>query len=218
MQFVLLFLGPRLTTILVDDCTDDQREEGFERLFKTLNDYLPSNFRPVVSELEPLDLLPTLLEGGFFNPLTKYMMHKIFPITEAIENPEYIFGIMIGNAIGKPSLIKRGFMKLLPQVKANFFNGIFSLIVKDPSQEKDIKALCKKINLDSVLALNLINLVEDNDTSSKYNSALTICKKYCASPTIVAGFVALFKNDMSNNKAIAEALEIGNDKISLVLA
>jgi hypothetical protein len=95
---------------------------------------------------------------------------------------------------------------------------VFGAIVNDPNQEKDMRAVMKKLGLNAELALNLIELVTDDTTRDPYNAALSICKKYCNAPRRVSALIALFKRDLSNIRIISKRLELDPEIMSACLA
>ena len=90
--------------------------------------------------------------------------------------------------------------------------------MKDISEEKNIKSLCKFVNINGDLALNLIELVTDDNNSDKFNAAYAICKKYCSNSRKVSSLVALFKNDLAMIDYLSRNLKLDPDLMAVILA
>ena len=176
LQFILLFTCNKLNYLLNTTSFERYRiEKKLNTLFFTLNTFLPESQKLMTSALTYEEIFPSLFESGFFKKISKYFFHKVKPVTKAIMKPESIFGVIVGLSLQNKNLIRNSLIKLIgKQVNTRYINGLFGFIVNDPIQEKDMRAVIKKINLNADLALNLVELVTDSTQRDKYNAALTI--------------------------------------------
>ena len=220
LQFLLLFTGTKLNTLLKTSVVEKYKmQKKLNTLFMTVNKYLPESQKLMSSAIEFDQVFPSLFESGFFKKLSKYFFHKVKPVTKAINRPESIFGIIVGLSLQNKNLIRNSLVKLIgPDIKQKFINGVFGFIVNDSTQEKDMRAVMKKVNLNANLGLSLVELVTDSTERDKYNAALNICKKYCTASNRVSALVAMFKKDLSNIRIISEKLDLETDIMSAVLA
>lgn len=180
LQFILLFTGTKLNTLLTTSVVEKFKlQKKLNNLFYNINKFLPESQKLLVNDIDFDQVFPSLFESGFFKKISKYFFHKVKPATEPIKKPEAIFGIIVGLSLQSKNLIRNSLLKLIgPEIKKKFINGIFGFIVNDPSQEKDMRAVMKKCNLNANLGLSLVELVTDATERDKYNAALSICKKY----------------------------------------
>ena len=220
LQFLLLFTGTKLNTLLTTSVIEKYKmQKKLNTLFMTINKFLPESQKLMSSAIEFDQVFPSLFESGFFKKISKYFFHKVKPATISINKPESIFGIIVGLSLQNKNLIRNSLVKLIgPELKQKFINGVFGFIVNDPTQEKDMRAVMKKVNLNANLGLSLVELVTDSTERDKYNAALNICKKYCTASRRVSALVAMFKKDLSNIRIISEKLDLEADTISAVLA
>ena len=220
LQFLLLFTGTKLNTLLTTSVIEKYKmQKKLNTLFMTINKFLPKSQKLMSSAIEFDQVFPSLFESGFFKKLSKYFFHNVEPITKAINRPESIFGIIVGLSLQNKNLIRNSLVKLIgPEIKPKFINGVFGFIVNDPSQEKDMRAVMKKVNLNPSLGLSLVELVTDSTERDKYNAALSVCKKYCTASNRVSALVAMFKKDLSNIRVVSEKLDLETDIMSAVLA
>ena len=220
LQFMLLFTGTKLNTLLTSSSVDKYKMmKKLNSLFFTINKFLPESQKLVANDIDFSQVFPSLFESGFFKKISKYFFHVVTPITKAIKTPESIFGVIVGLSLQNKNLIRNSLVKLVgSEIKKTYLNGIFGFIVNDPSLEKDMRAVMKKININSNLGLSLVELITDSNERDKYNAALSICKNYCTAARRVSALVALFKKDLSNIRIISERIDVDTDIMSAVLA
>jgi hypothetical protein len=176
LQFILLFTGTKLNTLLTTSVIEKYKMlKKLNNLFYNINKFLPESQKLLVNDIDFDQVFPSLFESGFFKKISKYFFHKVTPYIEPITKPEAIFGIIVGLSLQSKNLIRNSLIKLIgPEIKKKFINGVFGFIVNDPSQEKDMRAVMKKCNLNSNLGLSLVELVTDATKRDKYNAALSI--------------------------------------------
>ena len=220
LQFILLFTGTKLNTLLTGSSVEKYKmKKKLNSLFHTINKFLPESQKLVANDIEFIQVFPSLFESGFFKKISKYFFHVVKPCTRKISSPESIFGVIVGLSLQNKNLIRNSLVKLIGgKIKKTYLNGLFGFIVNDPSLEKDMRAVMKKMNLNSNLGLSLVELVTEDTERDKYNAALSICKDYCTASRRVSALVAMFKKDLSNIRIISERLDVDTDIMSAVLA
>jgi hypothetical protein len=188
-------------------------------LYQEINKFLPESQKLLPTSIKPEQAISSLFESGFFKKISKYFFHEVKKYTEPIENPECIFGIIMGLSLQNKHLIKNSLISLLGNdIKSTYIDGVFSIIINDPQQEKEIRGVLKKLKLDWQLALGLIELTSDDSSRDPYNASLGICKNYCNAARRVSGLVALFKHDLSNVRIICKKLNVDYELMSAWLA
>ena len=126
---------------------------------------------------------------------------------------------MVGLSLQNINLIRSNLLELIGnEIENDHLKAIIGIIVKDLSEEKNIRNLCKFINIDGDLAINLIELVNDDANSDKFNAAYAICKKYCSAPHKISSLVALFKNDLAMTDYLLRKLKLDPDLMAVILA
>ena len=220
LQFFLLFTSTKLNTLLVGNSSQKYKlKKKLNSLFYNINKFLPEQQKLVANDVTFAEVFPSVFESGFFKKICKYFFHIVIPYTTPLKSPEAIFGIISGLSLQNKNLIRNNMIKLVgSEIKQNYLNGVFGFIVNDPNLEKDMRAVMKKMNLNSNLGLSLVELVTDDTQRDKYNAALSICKDYCTAARRVSALVAMFKKDLSNIRVVAERLELDADITSAILA
>ena len=171
------------------------------------------------STLTKDDIFSSIFQSGFFKKLSQHIFHNTIPYTKCIPNPEVILGIMVGLSLQNVNMIRNNLLGLIGnEIDNDHLKALIGIIMKDLSEEKNIRNLCKFINIDGNLAINLIELVNDNAQSDKFNSAFAVCSKYCTSPNKVSSLVALFKRDLAMTDYLSRKLKLDSDLMSVILA
>jgi hypothetical protein len=103
----------------------------------------------------------------FKNIISEDEMEKI--------NPAIFLAILIGLSINDVNLVRSSLIKVNKEVNEDYSKALFAIINKDPTQETSLKLLLKKLNINSKLGLNLLELVNGKRNGElKFNAALTI--------------------------------------------
>ena len=220
LQFILLFTGTKLDTLLTGNNVEKYKmRKKLNSLFYTINKFLPESQKLIANDIEFSQIFPSLFESGFFKKISKYFFHVVKPCTRPITGPESIFGVIVGLSLQNKNLIRNSLVRLIgKEIKTTYLHGVFGFIVNDPSLEKDMRAVMKKMNLNSNLGLSLVEIITDDTARDKYNAALSICKDYCTAARRVSALVAMFKKDLSNIRIISERLDVDTDTMSAILA
>ena len=188
-------------------------------LIEVVNKHLDFEDQLLSSTLTKDDVFSSIFESGFFKRLSQYIFHELMPFTECIPHPEVILGIMVGLSLQNVNMIRNNFLELIGnEIDNDHLKALIGIITKDLSDENCIRKLCKHINVDSNLAINLIELANDNIQSDKFNTAYAVCKKYCSAPYKVSSLVALFKRDLSMINYLSRKLKLDSDLMSVILA
>ena len=188
-------------------------------LIEVVNKHLDFEDQLLSSNLTKDDVFSSIFESGFFKRLSQYIFHELMPFTECIPHPEVILGIMVGLSLQNVNMIRNNFLELIGnEIDNDHLKALIGIITKDLSDENCIRKLCKHINIDSNLAINLIELANDNIQSDKFNTAYAVCKKYCSAPYKVSSLVALFKRDLSMINYLSRKLKLDSDLMSVILA
>lgn len=180
LQFTLLFTSTKLNYLLTQTKVEKYKmQKKLNNLFNTINTFLPESQKLVMSAIQFDEVFPSLFQSGFFKKIAKYFFHKVKPFTKAIAKPEAILGVIVGLSLQNKNLIRTSLVSLIgKEIKEKYINGVYGFIVNDPTQEKDMRSVIKKINLNSQLALNIVEIVSEDFNGDKFNAAYSICKKY----------------------------------------
>ena len=190
-----------------------------DSLIEIVNKYIDYDDQLLSSILTKDDIFSSIFESGFFKQLSQFIFHHTIPHTQSISNPEVILGIMVGLSLQNTNMIKSNLLGLIGnEIEGEHLRAMIGIIMKDLSEEKNIRNLCKFINIDGNLAMSLIELVNDDAHSDKFNAAYDICKKYCSSPHKVSSLIALFKNDLAMIDYLLRKLKLDPDLMSVILA
>jgi hypothetical protein len=122
LQFILLFSGTKLNTLIKITKKDTYKvKKKLNYLYSTINKFLPESQKLLATAIKPEDAISSLFESGFFGTVSKYFFHEILPYTQDINNPENIFGIIMGLSLQDKDLIRNSLIGLIGKsIQSNF--------------------------------------------------------------------------------------------------
>ena len=127
--------------------------------FVTINKFIPSHETLIPSQIGLNEIILSMFESSFFNDIAKRIFCNIIPELQAIPFPESILGIIVGLSLKNMNLVRTSLLTLLGQTKNRVISGLFAILANDPNQEKDIKAISKKLSIKGDLVFNLIDVL-----------------------------------------------------------
>ena len=191
---------------------------ALDDFFVTVNRFIPDEEAMIPSQIGLHDIILSMFESSFFNDIAKRIFYRAIPETQAISWPESILGIIVGLSLMNMNLVRTSILNLLGETKNRIMSGLFAILSNDPHQEKDIKAICKTLNIKAELTLNLVDLMWNVERRDKFNPLMRIWGDYSSSSDIICSIVSVLFYDLSWVRILSERFQVDHLKLSIVLA
>ena len=206
--------------MLVKEGTGDLKSinRTLDDFFVTINYFIPDEEAMIPSQIGLHDIILSMFESSFFNDIAKRIFYRNIPETQAISWPESILGMIVGLSLKNMNLVRTSLLNLLGETKNKILSGLFAILSNDPQQEKDIKAICKTLKIKSELALNLVDVLSNENKSDKFNPLMKIWGDYSSASDIICSIVSVFLEDLSWVRILSERFQVDHLKLSIVLA
>ena len=230
LQLSFLFWWNRFNNMLLQVPSTDKKRinRALDDFFEAcINKFLPVEQKLMPSQIGMKEIIISMFESSFFTDIAKQIFYEAVPQTQAISSPETILGIIVGLSLVNSNLglslvnsnlVRTSLLHLLGETQNRVVSGLFGILAKDPNLEKDIKAISKSLKIKADLALNLVDLMWNEEDRDKYNPLMSICGNYCSTSEIVSAIVAIFKGDLSWVRILSERFEVDQHMLSIVLA
>ena len=219
LQLGFLFWWNRLNDMLLEESVVNSRRinRALDDFFIPINRFTPDEENLIPSQIGLKEVILSLFESSFFNDIAKRIFYQTIPETQAISIPESIIGIIVGLSLKNLNLVRTSLLNLLGETQNKIMSGLYAILVKDPNQEKDIRALSKAIKLKGDLVLNLVDIMWNEEGKYKYNPLMKIWGDYSSTSNIISAIVAVLMEDLSWVRILSDRFKVDPHKLSVVL-
>ena len=220
IQLAFLFWCSRLNEMLIREAAWNLKSvnRALDDFFVTVNHFIPDEEVIIPSQIGLHNIIQSMFESSFFNDIAKRIFYRAIPETQAISWPESILGMIVGLALKNMNLVRTSLLNLLGKTKNRIMSGLFAILSNDPHQEKDIKTIWKTLKIKAELALNLVELMWNEDKSDKFNPLMRIWGEYSSSSDIICSIVSVVLGDLSWVIILSERFQVDHLKLSITLA